>query len=1242
MFGTRGVAESYTRLIEFKVKDGAIKAATERLFKSLDRIEKKLDQIGGKGGKGFTQVGKGADKAAASLKRLQATSTGVAKASGVVRASIVGLGAGLVAANAGVTALDQALRKTSVPFNLFGKAADISTGKLLAHKATVLGAAAAHPALTGAIIAGVGAYTLFGSKIFNVKKQLTGFVANVNKAKKAVREFIFQTKVPKDELTIFDRIQSAKGGGLVGLKKLLDQVTAAQSKLISTNLGYVSSSEKVRAVEKALNAELMARKRIMDQIIISEQARTPTSTLTAAAGQAGGLEGLRQLLSEAQGIQDRMLTTNENYKVASARVRNIQKAINAELERRDKIMGKVNAKEQKSVTLGEKLRGLAGNLGGKAVQAARPGRAIERRGLIAGGVGGMAGLGMASNTAIGGGLGWLGSKTMEAAGGIAGAGAKIGIPGMGLASKGIADTSAALKGLVVASKGVAAANVMNPAFVAALGAAWVIFGNKGIRGAIEKLIGAERAAKKTTAGLFKFAKANPIFSRLNMELEISKDAMKQLGDVAEKTKREVAALQDPGMKDRVARNLRASRVGRESSGFADWSDSTTTRLSAIKSLERKNKRLVKQGKERLKGERLITKEVKKQIQEKNRLATREQESINRQVQRMFTPQKRRERRGGARVRMMGSKMGLSGLTGKSAENLMLGAGFPLLFGGGIGAVGGGLGGSAIGNALGMGGFGTQIIGSAIGTQLDNLVMKAKALGDALANVGSLDMTALEDSGIRINANLTEQVNDLKRIGKLTEARALLEKEVLKNTGAYPSAHRNIKRTIDDLDYAWKRVSTSVGTLLAVLSDPFLSTLGTILDVVNETAKLFNVVATTGDRMANDIFKLLGLEEAIATAKYEQSDAGKQALEDAKDKFALTEKEIKLQKKIKELTFQKSSGKTHKERLENINIDYAIARANIRAERETMESDLLKSGIPKGGKAYNMRMKNIDAKIWNKIQTAKGERDHATGKEITDHDADITKRIKNYNKEINLLEKQLGIKGQINKATEKGNQYAVSQLEYDLQGLDIRNETQFLLEGETNLRVRKNILILQGLKLEALSLDKTKQLTEAEQQLEAVFDSIGVSIRDGLVAGLNAAIDGTQTLGEVASNVFKRISNALLNYGVNVGLSSLPGGIGEFFKGALGMQGMAKGGPVLKGTPYVVGERGPELFVPNSSGNIVPNHEMGGANVVVNVDASGSSVEGDAGQAEQLGSMLGAAVQAEIARQQRPGGLLARR
>ncbi len=87
-------------------------------------------------------------------------------------------------------------------------------------------------------------------------------------------------------------------------------------------------------------------------------------------------------------------------------------------------------------------------------------------------------------------------------------------------------------------------------------------------------------------------------------------------------------------------------------------------------------------------------------------------------------------------------------------------------------------------------------------------------------------------------------------------------------------------------------------------------------------------------------------------------------------------------------------------------------------------------------------------------------------------------------------------------------------------------------------------------------------------------------------------------------------------------------------------GKANGGLVSGNRPYLVGERGPELFVPGAQGNIVPNSAMGSANVTVNVDASGSSVEGDSAQASQLGKMLGAAVQAELIKQKRPGGLLA--
>jgi len=90
-----------------------------------------------------------------------------------------------------------------------------------------------------------------------------------------------------------------------------------------------------------------------------------------------------------------------------------------------------------------------------------------------------------------------------------------------------------------------------------------------------------------------------------------------------------------------------------------------------------------------------------------------------------------------------------------------------------------------------------------------------------------------------------------------------------------------------------------------------------------------------------------------------------------------------------------------------------------------------------------------------------------------------------------------------------------------------------------------------------------------------------------------------------------------------------------------LEGKANGGPVAGGKPYIVGERGPELFTPGTSGMITPNHALGGGtNVVVNVDASGSSIEGDEDRGRELGRLISVAVQSELVQQKRPGGLLA--
>ena len=48
---------------------------------------------------------------------------------------------------------------------------------------------------------------------------------------------------------------------------------------------------------------------------------------------------------------------------------------------------------------------------------------------------------------------------------------------------------------------------------------------------------------------------------------------------------------------------------------------------------------------------------------------------------------------------------------------------------------------------------------------------------------------------------------------------------------------------------------------------------------------------------------------------------------------------------------------------------------------------------------------------------------------------------------------------------------------------------------------------------------------------------------------------------------------------------------------------ANGGPVGRGSTYLVGEQGPELFTPGTSGNITPNNALGGANITVNVQGA---------------------------------------
>ena len=198
--------------------------------------------------------------------------------------------------------------------------------------------------------------------------------------------------------------------------------------------------------------------------------------------------------------------------------------------------------------------------------------------------------------------------------------------------------------------------------------------------------------------------------------------------------------------------------------------------------------------------------------------------------------------------------------------------------------------------------------------------------------------------------------------------------------------------------------------------------------------------------------------------------------------------------------------------------------------------------------------------------------------------------------------------------------------------------QILKDNPTLIRSQVEAQISQN--------DVLKAQIKSAEELKGLYSDIGMTIKSGVIDAIQGAIDGTKSLQDVATGLLNKIANKLLDLAVNMALFGVGSGtgsggglLGGFFKPSPTPK--AKGGSVSGGTPYLVGERGPELFMPGRSGGIAPAGSFGGGtNVVVNVDATGSNVQGDDQSSKQLGVMLAAAVQKELIKQKRPGGILA--
>jgi hypothetical protein len=232
---------------------------------------------------------------------------------------------------------------------------------------------------------------------------------------------------------------------------------------------------------------------------------------------------------------------------------------------------------------------------------------------------------------------------------------------------------------------------------------------------------------------------------------------------------------------------------------------------------------------------------------------------------------------------------------------------------------------------------------------------------------------------------------------------------------------------------------------------------------------------------------------------------------------------------------------------------------------------------------------------------------------------------------------------------------------------------------------------QGKQLQEFINRAKVDLNDLEAVAVRVSQGIGDAIGNSLANGITGLIEGTATAKEVFAGFLRDVSQILVQEGTKMIATYIAIGIAKIFAGmggggnaasALGSNPnvaayspLAKGGTFANGIATfakggtfsnsivssptlfkfadggttrtgLMGEAGPEAIMPLTRG---PGGQLGvsnfggsgDVNVVVNVDAKGSSVEGNEQGANQLGRVISAAVQSELIKQQRPGGILAR-
>ena len=543
------------------------------------------------------------------------------------------------------------------------------------------------------------------------------------------------------------------------------------------------------------------------------------------------------------------------------------------------------------------------------------------------------------------------------------------------------------------------------------------------------------------------------------------------------------------------------------------------------------------------------------------------------------------------------------LRNNALSSAAIGGAFPLLFGQGpFAAAGGAIGGYAGGMMGGQAGFAGSLIGTQAVVMVQQLVTSITKLSASLGSAqGMFDL--MSERAVFSSEKIKLNVQALLKQGETSKAAAILTEEWAKVFGEDSLQDlAELKTESEKLNKEWQKLTLSMQLFLT-------GPLADLISMMNRAVKRGEV----RNELAGKLETLRAIDPGRFRAFVSEAERGKDLNTRIRGATLGSDRIGGKRFAGQDLTGLNVSG-MRKEDLQSLlfAVDELIKKANQARGTNigTVGSGRFKEGITDKNQFDPRSPAEIDAE-------AKLERIHKLDMFI------LESRIR----KLKIQKEDNDITGEKLYKAEREVLFAELVLKLEQAGNDKKKEA----------------LILKQFKLDLLDLELNKV-----NNIEEAWKNVNQTIRNDVQEGIKGLIKGTSTWADMLNNVADKFLDIALNqafYGNMMGKMGKDGQMGGIF-GALagfgasifgGSPGRAAGGPVTGGNSYVVGERGPELFVPRSGGNIIPNNAMG--NVTVNVDASGSAAQGDGPSSEQLGQLIGAAIQNELIRQKRPGGLL---